>query len=107
MAPAPAEGDYLPGINSRTLIHDGAIRDYDVYAPGSYPSGQAVPLVIDLHGFGSDKAGQRDISGWNTKSDTEGFLLVHPNGLFNSWNAGVCCGGAMTCLLYTSDAADE
>jgi len=39
---------------------------------------------------------QRDISGWTAKAEAESFLVVHPNGLFNSWNAGVCCGTALT-----------
>src|SRR5262249_35000697 len=33
---------------------------------------------------------------WNTKSDQEGFVLVMPNGYMNSWNAGTCCGQAVT-----------
>ncbi len=96
MAPGLVAADYAPGINTRTLTHGGALRDYDVYAPASYSGAQSVPLVIDLHGFGSNKGDHRGISGWTTKAETEGFLVVHPNGLFNAWNAGVCCGAAMT-----------
>jgi polyhydroxybutyrate depolymerase len=53
-------------------------------------------VVVDIHGFGSDKVQHRGFSGWTVKAETEGFLVVHPNGLFNSWNAGTCCGTAMT-----------
>ncbi|HIF07840.1 MAG TPA: hypothetical protein EYQ64_13090, partial [Gemmatimonadetes bacterium] len=31
-----AEAAFLAGINSRTLTHGGALRDFDVYAPASY-----------------------------------------------------------------------
>jgi polyhydroxybutyrate depolymerase len=92
----PAVAAFLPGVNSRTLTHAGVLRDFDVYAPASYTGVQEVPVVVDLHGFSSDKGGHRGISGWTDKAETEGFLVVHPNGLFNSWNAGTCCGTAMT-----------
>ena len=91
-----AEAAFLPGINSRTLTHGGALRDFDVYAPASYTGVQEVALVVDIHGFSSNKVEHRGLSGWTAKAETEGFLVVHPNGLFNSWNAGTCCGTAMT-----------
>ena len=75
---------FLPGINSRTLTHVGVLRDFDVYAPASYTGAQEVALVVDLHGFGSSKTEQRGLSGWTVKAESEGFLVVHPNGLFNS-----------------------
>jgi len=96
LIPGPARAEYAPGINTRTLTHDAAVRDYDVYAPVGYPGAQPVALVVDIHGFGSDKIGQRGISGWTAKAETEGFLVAHPNGLLNAWNAGVCCGVAVT-----------
>jgi polyhydroxybutyrate depolymerase len=52
--------------------------------------------VLDLHGAGSNKAQQRLISGFQARSDAEGFIVVYPQGLFNTWNAGICCGGAMS-----------
>lgn len=96
VAAGPVAADYAPGINPRTLTHGGALRSYDVYAPASYSGAQSVPLVVDLHGFGSNGADHRGISGWTTQAETAGFLVVHPNGLFSGWNAGVCCGVAMT-----------
>ncbi len=96
LIPGPARAEYAPGINTRTLTHDAAVRDYDVYAPVGYPGAQPVALVVDIHGFGSDKIGHRGISGWTAKAETEGFLVAHPNGLLNAWNAGVCCGVAVT-----------
>ena len=94
--PSFARAAFVPGINARTLTHGGALRNYDVYAPASYSGAESVPLVIDLHGFGSNGADHRGYSGWTTKAETEGFLVVHPNGLFEGWNAGTCCGAAMT-----------
>ncbi len=92
----PVGADFSPGTNPRTLTHAAALRDYDVYAPASYDGGENVALVVDIHGFGSNGLEQRGMSGWTAKAESEGFLVVHPNGLFNSWNAGVCCGASMT-----------
>lgn len=52
-----------------------------------------VPLVLDLHGFTSDAAGQRRISGIEPLAERDGLIAVWPQGLDNSWNAGeLCCG---------------
>jgi polyhydroxybutyrate depolymerase len=50
--------------------------------------------VLDFHGFTSNAIQQRGISGMAAISDREGFLLVHPDGVNNAWNAGMCCPGA-------------
>lgn len=65
--------------------------------PASVTPGSPVPLLIDMHGFTSNSAQQRAISGWLAKSDSEGFIAAWPQGLGNAWNAqGVCCAGAGT-----------
>ncbi len=92
----PVWADLLPGDYSRTLSFDGFTRDYDIHVPPTYTGGSAVPLVIDFHGLGSNKVQQGQISGFRARSDAEGFILVHPQGLFNSWNGGTCCGTAQS-----------
>lgn len=91
LAAGSAAAAYSTGANPRTLTHDSELRSYDVYAPASYTGSTPVPLVVDLHGATSTGAQQRAISGWLAKSDATGFLLVHPDGIDNTWNAGVCC----------------
>jgi polyhydroxybutyrate depolymerase len=93
---ARALGVLAPGVNARTMTFDAQMRAYDVYVPASYDGSVAVPLVVDLHGFTSNKSQQRIISGMQGRSDLEGFLVTYPQGLFNSWNAGGCCGQAVT-----------
>ncbi|MEM7365066.1 MAG: PHB depolymerase family esterase [Pseudomonadota bacterium] len=52
-----------------------------------------VPLVIDMHGFGSRPGQQKQISGFSTMADSEKFIVVWPAGLHRSWNGGQgCCG---------------
>jgi polyhydroxybutyrate depolymerase len=83
-----------PGDSMRTLMHDGVARTYLLHVPASYNGKRKVPLVVDMHGLTSNAAQQKAISGWVAKSDAEGFLLVHPDGLNSSWNGGTLCCGA-------------
>jgi polyhydroxybutyrate depolymerase len=89
----PALAAYVTGNNIRDLTHDSQLRDYNVYAPASYHGLSPVALVVDLHGAGSNKEEQRAISGWVAKANALGILVAYPDGIGNTWNAGVCCGG--------------
>jgi len=88
----PAGATLMPGDSTRMLEHGGRLRQYLLHVPPSYDGTTAVPLVLDFHGFTSNAAQQRGISGMYVLSDREGFLLVHPDGVANAWNAGLCCG---------------
>jgi polyhydroxybutyrate depolymerase len=94
LLPAPTLAAYGPGNNLRNLTHDGELRAYNVYAPSSYDGLSAVPLVVDIHGLSSNKEQEQGLSGWDARADQSGFLVAYPDGLGNSWNAGVCCGSA-------------
>jgi polyhydroxybutyrate depolymerase len=85
-------GDYP----DRTLDFDGVERAYDLRVPAGYDGATPIPLVVDLHGLGSSKAGQQALSGMAALADIEGFAVVWPDGRFASWNAGWCCGQAVS-----------
>ncbi|HKU38376.1 MAG TPA: PHB depolymerase family esterase [Polyangiales bacterium] len=89
-------GRPLPqGDSRKTLQHGGLQREYVVHVPPSYDGRKLVPLVIDIHGYTYTEADQEAVSGWQTKSDAEGFIVVYPKGLDDSWNGGsVCCGAS-------------
>ena len=88
-----ANGSLSPGDSTETLTHDGQQRQYLVHVPSSYNGSTPVPLVIDIHGLTSSMTAQKGLSGWVAKSDKEGFIVIHPQGLGNSWNGGsLCCG---------------
>ncbi|MDJ0656949.1 MAG: PHB depolymerase family esterase [Xanthomonadales bacterium] len=72
-----------------SMDHDGEARQYDLYDPGG---GQPVPLVLDLHGFGSNTSEQRAASGMSTIAANEGFAVAFPQGM-GGWNAFVGRGG--------------
>jgi polyhydroxybutyrate depolymerase len=94
----PASATALKAGNSTgSLSHGGQNRSYLVHVPATATGKTPIPLVIDLHGYSSDGAGQEGISGWNALADKEGFIVVYPNGIGSSWNVDdTCCGTAGT-----------
>jgi len=76
-----------------SFVHGGITRTYSFYVPASYTPGQALPLVIGLHGLsssGSNFAQHRD---FRPVADTANFIMAHPDGsmLFGVryWNYGI------------------
>jgi polyhydroxybutyrate depolymerase len=74
------------------LQHDGNARSYEIYVPSAYDEETPLPVVLNFHGFTSSGPLQQDGTKMNELAEREGFLVAYPNGLDNSWNAGVCCG---------------
>jgi len=75
-----------------SIIHDGVEREYILYIPSSYTAGNSAPLVINLHGYGSNRGEQLIYSNFTPTADEHGFLVVHPQGSLNNvgsthWNA--------------------
>jgi polyhydroxybutyrate depolymerase len=94
LSTVPARAVLTPGDSTRPLPHAGQPGQYLLHVPASYDGTTAVPLVLDFHGFTSNAEQQKAISGMVAVSDREGFLVAHPSGLNNAWNAGLCCGNA-------------
>jgi polyhydroxybutyrate depolymerase len=85
-----------PGLASATLMHDGRVRDYLVYVPRSYDNTRPVPLVLNFHGSMMNAGWQRSFSGMDATADEKGFVIVYPQGVGDSWNAGTCCREAQS-----------
>ncbi|MDB4709908.1 T9SS type A sorting domain-containing protein [Flavobacteriaceae bacterium] len=75
-----------------SITHDGIERDYILYIPEIYDGSTSVPLVLNFHGFGSSASQQMFYGDFRDIADTEGFLLVHPEGTTfignQFWNVG-------------------
>lgn len=76
-----------------SIIHDGLEREYILYIPNSYTVGSSMPLVINLHGYGSNSTEQLIYSNFASTANEHGFLVVHPQGTLDNsggshWNAG-------------------
>jgi polyhydroxybutyrate depolymerase len=107
---APGGTDYLTisGVSGQ----QGLTREYKVHIPASYKVGVPTPVVFCLHGYiqnpqafcdiGSNTTpftGDGTSGGFITQSNTNGFILIMPNGYDGSWNGGTCCGAAQSMNL--------
>jgi polyhydroxybutyrate depolymerase len=87
-------GPVAAGDQTISLTVDGGSRDYILHVPAGYSGASAVPLVVNFHGYLNDASDEITFTGMNTKADSAGFIVAYPDGIDESWNAGVCCGEA-------------
>lgn len=77
------------GQNSTvTFTYGGVQRTYNVHLPTGYTSGQHLPLVLNLHGYGQTNSQQELYTNMNATADANSFVVIYPAGLNNSWNIG-------------------
>lgn len=83
---------------TQTITHQGEDRSYIIYIPASYTADQAVPLVLNFHGYGSTAVQQMNYGDFRTVADTAGFIIVHPQGAVfegsTHWNIGSWVDGS-------------
>src|SRR4051794_26427592 len=77
-----------------TLLSGGLSRTVNVHVPSSYDPATPMPLVLNFHGYTSNASQEDLLSQMSAKSDSAGFIAIHPEGTDSSWNAGACCGTA-------------
>ncbi len=68
---------------SGSFDYDGQTRTYSYYVPASYSSGNPVPLILNLHGYGSSGTEQAYYTNFMPIADTANFIIVHPDGTYN------------------------
>lgn len=90
-----------------TINHDGVERSYRLYIPPANTTGEDLPLVFNLHGFGSNAAQQEFYSGMDAVADTAGFFVCYPNGRSNAWNVGWDFGSTADDVGFISALIDE
>jgi polyhydroxybutyrate depolymerase len=69
-----------------SFLHGGISRTYRVYIPAIYNSAVPVPLLFNLHGYGSNNIEQEIYGDFRPIADTADFIIVHPNGTFDFLN---------------------
>ncbi|MCB0510498.1 MAG: hypothetical protein KDC82_07015 [Bacteroidetes bacterium] len=94
-----------------TITVDGLERNFILYVPASYDGTSPVPLVINLHGYGSDAPQQALYGNFRNLADVDNFLIVQPNGTFDLsgtryWNAFVN-SGAVDDVNFISELIDS
>jgi polyhydroxybutyrate depolymerase len=73
----------------------GKTRNYVRHIPPSYDGTKPLPVVIDFHPLGGTGASWKGSTGWSALADKAGFIMIWPDGIENSWNAGRCCRAAI------------
>ena len=73
-----------------SIIHNGLKRTYHFYIPSSYNKSERIPLVMALHGRGSNGWSMIVLThkGFNKLADRDGFIMVYPDGIELNWNDG-------------------
>jgi polyhydroxybutyrate depolymerase len=79
---------------SGSLQSGGLARTYHLYTPPDLAGTPAVPLVVVLHGGFGHGIGAERLYHWDAAARRHGFVVVYPDGIGRSWNAGRCCGSA-------------
>jgi polyhydroxybutyrate depolymerase len=89
--PAPT---LQPGDSTRTLTVDGLSRDYILHIPPSINRVNPVPAVFAFHDLLSTPTELKNTAQLDRLADSNGFIIIYPQGIDKSWNAGNCCGNA-------------
>ena len=94
---APLAGALDPvteGADKRIVLGSG--RAYVLHVPPQIrrdpARAQGRPAMIVLHGLDDDPAGAAETTGFDEYSDRDGNLVAYPEGVRDSFNAGLCCG---------------
>lgn len=69
-----------------SFLIDTLWRSYIVHTPPGWQAGDSLPLVINMHGLGSNATQQQFYAEMNPVADTAQFVAVYPNGVDNAWN---------------------
>jgi len=84
---------YGQGVVQDSMIQDGQMRHYLLYVPESYTGNEAVPLILNFHGFTSTAKAQLAYGDFRKIAEREQVILVHPQGTlhptqgYTYWNA--------------------
>jgi polyhydroxybutyrate depolymerase len=70
----------VPGTETITPTIGGRQRSAIVHLPTAYVPRNPIPLVVNMHGSESTPLQQEELSGMDTASDADTFIVVYPQG---------------------------
>ncbi len=83
---------YTQTIETGFIVHDGFDREYSLTIPSEYSGNEALPLVLNLHGLGTDGPIQRGYSQFDPVAEANTFFVVYPDGIDEQWDSGFGTG---------------
>lgn len=92
----PATATVMPGESSMSVMVGGMARTFVRHVPPGYTGKGPVPVVIDFHPLGGSGSSWKGSTGWGSLADKEGFIMIWPDGIGQSWNVGRCCADAQS-----------
>jgi polyhydroxybutyrate depolymerase len=87
------------GARGDTVLTFDANRSAEVHVPAGYDPSLPTMLVLNLHGFTSDIAQEKLLTQMNESAEAKNYIVVYPQGIGNSFDAGDCCGQARDAKL--------
>jgi polyhydroxybutyrate depolymerase len=94
------------GRSEHSSTSSGVARRWLLYLPRAASAGAALPLVFTLHGSGGTPEDQLQLSGLEALAESEGFVLVAPEGIDRMWNVPVDAAKPDD-VRFVSDLIDE
>lgn len=79
-------------VQSFQVNYNGAEREYFVFLPQNYIEQSNLPLMLTLHGSGSNGISMLGFSPMCSVADTAGFIAVYPSAIGGIWNHPVDVG---------------
>jgi polyhydroxybutyrate depolymerase len=86
--------DLGPGVYDQSIEVDGLRRTYRLVIPQGYDRLRHAPLVLAFHGRLGTGRIMEEMTHFSKLADREGFIVVYPDGVGRSWNAGHGTGAA-------------
>ncbi|MDB5219010.1 MAG: hypothetical protein JWO86_6937 [Myxococcaceae bacterium] len=87
------------GDRSVVLTVDGKARTYDLHVPPGYDATKRTPLVFLFHGYTMTAAQIATATHFAATADARGYIAAFPTGIGTSFNAGDCCGQALSDMV--------
>lgn len=78
---ACGDGATQPSVDRIDVTVNGTARTALVHLPEAVVGTEPLPVVLSFHGASSSADVQQAVDGLTDKSDQEGFVVVHPEGL--------------------------
>lgn len=70
-----------PSSTTLTISVEGHPRTVIVHVPTGYSGSKKVPLVVNMHGSGSNALEQEGLTGMDATADSDGFIVAYPQAL--------------------------